>query len=503
MSRNIFILLIFISINFCLNKKKSLVLPYKIFFPPEDDKITKEQIYLSIERNYFYTLMEIGNPPKKIPMFFNFNDSSLSFQSDLKFLSILESSYTPSNSQSLKIENQTALEDVLFDIEDVTIIKNLSFIYPNLKKDDLSYYINVGLQNFYKDIRKKNITYPNFLYQLKNLGLIDYMSFSINQTSDLGGFININLEPNEYAKEIYSNKSKYTMLVKGAESKLINKLCGEYLWNFDLSLVYYKNYEKKTITVNIDHFEIKKYQYTALLNPAYGLIKGPYEFKNLMKNDFFGEFMKTNICTNSQVNNLYFYSCDAKYKKILKEKFPPIYFYLLELNNRFVLDFDDLFYERNGILFFLICYDGTLYGQDKFSQISEWVLGKPFFNKYQFSFDVEKNKVTFYENKEGYSHQKMEIKKKETDKENLNKKKMIKEKKEKELFINKLLPDKNLGFISLSLFIIFVAFLCIFYNLRVNHKKIEEEKKLEDEKNKIYVELKENLDNDSDKLINK
>ena len=80
---------------------------------------------------------------------------------------------------------------------------------------------------------------------------------------------------------------------------------------------------------------------------------------------------------------------------------------------------------------------------------------------------------------------------------------MIKEKKEKELFINKLLPDKNLGFISLSLFIIFVAFLCIFYNLRVNHKKIEEEKKLEDEKNKIYVELKENLDNDSDKLINK
>ena len=501
MSLNEFILLLFILINSCLNnnRKKSLVLPYKIFFLPEEGKLTKEQIYLSIERNYFYTLIEIGKPPNKIPMFYNFNDSCLSFQSDLKFLStVLESSYTPSKSQSLKIENQTAIEEVSFKIENEIITKNLTFNYPDLKKDDICYYVNVGIQNFYQDFIKKNDKNPNFLYQLKQLGLIDYISFSINQTSDLGGFININLEPNEFAEERYSNKSKYTAFVNGVESTLINKWAGEYLWNLDLSLVHYKNHENKIITINIDHFELNEDQYSALLNPAYGLIKGPYEFKKLMKKDFFGEFMKKNICTNSQANKLHFYSCNAKYKEKLKEKFPPINFYLEEIKYRFVLDFDDLFYEKNGLLFFLICYDGTLYGQDKFSQISEWVLGKPFFDKYQFSFDVEKKIVTFYENKEGYPHQKITIKQSQKEMETLNK---IKEQiKMKELYTNRLLPNKNMAFISLSLFIIIVSFLCVFYGLRVNHKKIEEEKKMESERGKKYVELKENLDNDSDKL---
>ena len=492
-----FYLLIFIiiSIKICQSIKQSLVLKYKIYFPPIDDKSTKEQIYESIERNYIYTEFEIGNPPRKIPIFYHFNDSSLSFSSNLNFINTLDSTYSPSTSKSFKnLENGQSEEGLLFTIDDNSIIKNFTFLYPNLKEDNKNYYGLIGLQDFYLENSRKNVSKPNFLYQLKDLGIISYISFSINETSEEGGFININLEPNEYCPRLYSIQNKFITFVNGIENPDINTDLGEYLWNLDVSLVHYRNFEKKMITVNVDYYEMSKDIYVALLNPTYGLIKGPISFRKLMKADFFDEFIKKDICSLSKVNKLYFYSCDAKYKDILKKKFPVMNFYLLELEYTFVLDFDDLFYEKNGILFFLICHDSANNEQNKYSQISEWVLGRPFFKKYQFSFDVEKKLVTFYKKNPRfpYGHEINEGEKTD-DKSKKGKKKSG----NKDFYLDRLLPIKNLIFISLSIFTIFVAFFCIFYNLRVSHKKFEEEKELEslDEKGRKYSELSENLNN--------
>ena len=448
----------------------------------------KRKFSFLLKEIIFILFLKLVILQKKSQFFFNFNDSSISFRSDLSFFSNLESSYNPFDSKSFqKLENGKAKENLYFDTGLETVIKNFTFLYPNLNKKSLNCFGCFGLQNFLlKNISELSLN-PNFLFQLKQLELIDYISFSINQTSDTKGFINFNLEPNEYAPNIYSIKNKYITFVKGVESDIINQAAGEYLWNLDIGLVHYTNHLKKQITINVDHYEMNEDQYSAILNPTYGLIKGPFSFRNLIKDDFFGEFMKNNICTLSQANKLYFYSCDAKYKEKLKPRFPAIYFYLDELNYRFVLDFDDLFYEKNGILFFLICYDSTVYGDDKFAQISEWVLGKPFFNKYQFSFDVEKKIISFYENKKGYPHEKVKETKKEINTKNKTAKKF---EANKYLYVNKLLPIRNLLFISFSLFIIFVAFFCIFYKLRVSHKKFVNEKKKE-EKFKNYEELKE------------
>lgn len=490
------LILIIISIKICLNIKQSLVLKYKIYIPSIDDNSTKEQIYESIERNYMYTEFEIGDPQKKIPMFYHFNDSTLSFGSSFNFVNNLNSTYNPTTSKSINIfENKQAEEGLLFNIDDNSIMKNFTFLFPNLEKDNQKYYGLIGLQDFFLEISRKNVRKPNFLYQLKELGIINYISFSINETSETGGFININLEPNEYCPRLYSIQNKFITFVNGIESPDINTDLGEYLWNLDISLVHYKNYEKKMITVNVDYYEMSKDIYVALLNPTYGLIKGPLSFRKLMKADFFDQYMKQNICSLSKVNKLYFYSCDAKYKDTLKKKFPPINFYLLELEYTFVLEFDDLFYEKNGILFFLICHDSASNEQSKFSQISEWVLGRPFFKKYQFSFDVEKKLVTFYKKNPRFPYQ-HEI----NDNEKIDENKSKKGKKksgDKYFYLDRLLPIKNLIFISLSIFTIFVAFFCIFYNLRVSHKKFEEEKELDnlDERGKKYSELKENLDN--------
>ena len=109
MSKNCFslsfflIFLLIISFKISLNKKQSLVLPYKVYHPPLSAQPTKDEIFLSLQRNYFYTLFEIGNPPTKIPMFYTFNDSYIYFYSDSNFSSIFEeSSYIPSKSESFQ-----------------------------------------------------------------------------------------------------------------------------------------------------------------------------------------------------------------------------------------------------------------------------------------------------------------------------------------------------------------------------------------------------------------
>ena len=92
-------------------------------------------------------------------------------------------------------------------------------------------------------------------------------------------------------------------------------------------------------------------------------------FYNLINKDFFSNFIKNNICASSTVNKLSFYYCDTKYKNKLKEKFPNLNLYHQELDYKFVLEFDDLFYEINDTLYFLVCYDKGI-GDDAFTKIS-------------------------------------------------------------------------------------------------------------------------------------
>ena len=483
----LFLLIIFIQNS--LSKKQSLVLPYTIFRLPTNEKATKEEIYQSFERDYFYTLLEIGNPQKKIPIVYHFNDSYLTLNSDMNFAYILNSNYNSMNSKTFKnLGKNLVSEDLIFNINNEKASKNFVLSFKNNIKNPQNFYIYLGLQNFYIQKDKKSITKAYFLDQLKTLGLIDYISFSINQTSETEGFININLEPYEFAPDLYSEKERHTTLIRGVESRIISKEVGEYLWSLEITLVYYKNQENKIISLNIAHDELNEDKYAVLLNPAYGLIKGPYEFRNLIQEDFFNYFIKNDICSSSKVNRLNFFYCKAKYKDKLKEKFPPINFYHQEINYTYILDFEDLFIEKNGNLYFLICYDSKIFRDDKFAQISKWVLGKPFFNKYQFSFDVEANKINFYLNKNGYPKRNIIKVNDEYLNKTINFTRLNELNKNGNLYVNKLLPLKSLCLIAFSMFIIFILFFCITYNIRVNYKNTVEKKskiKLEEEKSNV------------------
>ena len=296
---------------------------------------------------------------------------------------------------------------------------------------------------------------------MKEQGLIDTISFSVNYTSENRGFININIEPFEYAPELYSMKKRRIATIKGVTSKAINKL-GEYLWRMEINTLFYENKEGSMNFIGEEHYNFNEDQYYAILNPGYGVIKGPYLYKKLIEKDFFNDLKEREICTLNKEHKKLFYTCKPSYKSEIRDKFPTLYFYHHDFNYTFELDFEDLFYEKNGNLFFLICFDTGMFGDDKFTEISEWILGRPFLDKYQFSFDVEKRRIVFYENLKGYING--------PDK-NENIKKYI--------YYSHLLSFRNLAIIAFFLFSIFIVFYKISNYLKNNNKKTKEDKEEE------------------------
>jgi hypothetical protein len=151
----------------------------------------------------------------------------------------------------------------------------------------------------------------------------------------------------------------------------------------DIEAIFYENQEKKMVFINEDHYQFNEDQYYVILNPRYGVIKGPYLYKKLIEKDFFNDLTKKEICSLNREHKKLFYVCKSSYKNKIKEKFPTLYFYNHDFNYTFELDYEDLFFENNQYLYFLICFDTSMFGEDKFSEVSEWIFGKPFLNKYQ------------------------------------------------------------------------------------------------------------------------
>lgn len=475
-SINIFLsnLLIFnIIIKNSLCEKKSISLPFTVYKPSADKDPVKEKFFEINSKFNFYTDFVIGNPAKKIPIFYNFENSILSLHSNLKMESI-QSTFEPKDSKTFKkLDNNKAEDELSVQVKNEQKINKFIFSYENITENDKNIIGCIGLQNFYQEITNNKVESSNFLYQLKNLGLIDHISFNINYTSDNNGFVNINIDPDEFSP----NANKHSASVKDIKSSYTNEI-GSYLWNLEINSIYHINDEKKEVIINNGSSQDK---YSALLNPTYGLIKGSESYKNIIEKDFFKKLIDSNICSISNINNKLFYSCKANNKNEIKEKFPTLYFHHQEFNYKFELNFNDLFYIKNDIMYFLIYFEQSPKNDDKYSQASEWILGKPFLQKYQFSFDVENKNIFFYDNIKEQSEKNGHLKTNNAK------------------YVEQLMPSKKLVIISLSLFIIFVFLFCASFYIQKTFRK--DNVKRSGSKDKKYKELEESPDSFNQKDI--
>ena len=112
----------------------------------------------------------------------------------------------------------------------------------------------------------------------------------------------------------------------------------------------------------------------------------------------FDEYIFNKKCFKEEIfaqKNIYYFYCINEISMIhkIKQIFPFIEFYNSEMDYNFILEFNDLFYDKDNYVYFLIFFDNN-----SINNSNRLIMGKPFVKKYQFSFDPDKKMIFFFNN---------------------------------------------------------------------------------------------------------
>ena len=135
------------------------------------------------------------------------------------------------------------------------------------------------------------------------------------------------------------------------------------------------------------------------LNKTYLLFKLDYNFLGIQGIEIIRTYLeeylftKENYCYRDIFNNkgkFYFYYCENNPNiiKKIKNNFPTIKFTHQDFNYDFIIKGDELFIEKNEYVYCLMVFDTN--------KKNEWILGRPFLNKYTFMVDQDGKKILFY-----------------------------------------------------------------------------------------------------------
>ena len=119
----------------------------------------------------------------------------------------------------------------------------------------------------------------------------------------------------------------------------------------------------------------------------------PEFFSAYLKQNVFDSFVKEGKCFSDSIFSgfsLNFYYCKKEKSVInkIKDKIPTIIFSQEHLIYNFTLNVDELIYEKNDYVFFLLFTSG--------GQKNKWTLGKPFLKKYPLVFNPDAKDIGFY-----------------------------------------------------------------------------------------------------------
>ena len=354
--------IVFLTINKCVYIK----LPFKKYTNYKEG--TNYFDYL--EKNDIFTILEIGTPIQKIPVFFDF-ESYPFYISNL----LLNGTYNENKSSTFKYkgskkETQFYGEIIsqgyevmdkikLYDVKEKNIeINNFSYILPTKLSNNKNINFKtsiIGLKIIESIYLQKN----GFIHQLKQNEMIDSYSWTIKYLNENEGEIIIGGYPHEYDKNYDEKYFKNTK----AEIRY-SVICWDLLFDSIIS---------NNIEIENRHVE---------LDINFGLVRGVSFYQKIIEEKFFNMKKKCNKLNNT---NYVFYTCDSK-EKI--SDFPILQLNHKELNYTFELNYNDLFILKDNKLYFLI-------GFNKRSSY-DWTFGIPFLKKYQLIFDQEREIIGIY-----------------------------------------------------------------------------------------------------------
>ena len=368
-------------INFIFTSSTKIDIPFKT----KNNNDPSLDVFDEIFNNEIYIQLNVGEPFQSVEFYLtsktshfiiNQNSSMNYFYDSNKsstYLNICE--ITPYINDDVLDRGIPSTEKFVFFLDNnhnITI-DNLEFNYATKvkKKINKKHMGILGMQlhssTYYKDI--------NFINILKKRNIISSYVWNLKYTTDNEGFLTIGEYPHEYEQNNFKEKDlKNTKAINnGGLSKLKFNL------HFD-SVIYGNNKTK------IERFK------GGLLMPEMGVIIGTLEYSQLVLNDTFKELIEKSKCQKNsygKYGKYFYYVCDEDTEI---KNFETITFLHedLEPGNGFKLTKEDLFLKKNGKLYFLVVFEE--YTTDYYA----WVLGKPFYKKYNLLFDQDAKLILNY-----------------------------------------------------------------------------------------------------------
>ncbi len=330
-----------------------------------------------LEKNDLYITLQIGTPPQEIPIFLNF-ESYIFYISGLNLNGIYNEKKT--STFKYRISNRTSSfysEQISegYDVIDTIKLNDINnnklelntfnFIIPTkITKNQEKVFLqsSLGLKMHDSVLLSKT----NLIMQLKDNSIVDSFGWTIKYINEDEGELIIGGYPHEYDSNFDENFFRNTK----AEVRYS-------VVNWDL--LFDNIYSGKKEIDGIKHVE---------LDINLGFIRGITSYEKLLNEQFFN--LKTN-CKKENSTYYFYFICD-KNEKI--SDFPNLEFYHKEFQTTFIFTYKELFVLKDNKYYCLIVFDNTY-------KAKNWRIGKPFFKKYQLSFESDRKLIVFYNGKKG------------------------------------------------------------------------------------------------------
>ena len=357
-------------------------------------KINSDDCMKSLINNDIYTYFFVGGNKQQMEMNIKLQQSSTFLLSDS----------CPDNSKAKKFNEkssssyQTIFESktyYMYEFKEATIatdnliilqdnneqieIKDYTFMIANKLWYSYQEYMGgmVGLKLQTKEEDQLNMPeQSDFINQLKKNNIINSYVFVLEYIDDYSG--------NLYVGDYFHTFNKNYPEIDFISTKAGNENFKVKNWEINVEKIFSGNNVIQNKTYLRIYYEL-------------GIIAAPESYRAYLNNTFYKNYLKNFVCQEKL--NFENIASFKKYNYIVCEKksfdkksFPGLKFYNSEMNLNFTLGYEDLFYENENKLYFLVIF--PIYGLN----VEYWLLGKPLVKKYKLFLDKDKRIIGLYKN---------------------------------------------------------------------------------------------------------
>ena len=375
----------------------------------KEPKDIMKQIYF---RNLITTL-EIGTPQKKVQLFIQTNSDKFYITSnnpsvnsnitESNFYQFSDNEYYDESSSSSYTKGKCNIDEYSFyPYNEICESNETLNLYINNTKSTTKEFPITLVRNLddnipgYMGLLHNDLelhTTNNLITRAKSKKLISniFWFLEYDKINPLEKTLKGNLIIGAQPHEVYPNKYSYNDLesVSSYKSNFPARA-----WRLFINKIYVENgtennieIDERIVTLNYDIYNV----ITTM------------EFHNIIKTLFIDELLEEKKCFISSFTqniykdlNLSFYYCDKSTKEFLYKKMPNLKFKSNDLNFVFELTKEELFYEKDDYIYFMIIFSNE--------STNNWIMGQMFTLKYNFFYNNEIQQIGLYKKKSNGSN---------------------------------------------------------------------------------------------------